>query len=79
MDYKYAVWEERDYTKKLDDAGEIYRVPIPSFICSNCKCVEKKRSNFCPNCGSIMVEGMTSDGCAIYYAIDTEDAINGSL
>lgn len=52
MDYKYATWEERDYTKKLDNAGEVYRAPIPSFVCSNCRHVVSKRSNFCPSCGA---------------------------
>lgn len=54
MDYKYATWEERDYTKKLDDAGEAYRASIPSFVCSNCRRVASKRSNFCPSCGAKM-------------------------
>ena len=74
MDYKYATWEERDYTKKLDDAGEVYRAPIPSFVCSNCRRVANKRSNFCPFCGASMVEGITSDGDMFYYSsIGLED------
>ena len=64
---KYATWEARNYTKKLDEHGEVYRVNIPSYICSNCGTAESKKSNFCPTCGSVMYREETVDGDMIYY------------
>lgn len=52
---KYAIWETRDYTKRLDEYGEVYRAAIPSYICSNCKCAMNKKSDICPNCNAIML------------------------
>lgn len=64
---KYATWETRNYTKKLDEHGEVYRVNIPSYICSNYGTAENKKSNFCPTCGSVMYRERTADGDMVYY------------
>ena len=70
---KYAIWETRDYTKRLDEYGEVYRAAIPSYICSNCKCAVNKKSDVCPNCDAIMVGGITSDSCIIDYDTNAEE------
>ena len=56
-----ARWEEADWVESDCHSFGTIRTPNAALRCSNCKnCFKKEllwKDNYCPNCGSMMLEG----------------------
>ena len=50
VEVKHGRWDEIE-----EEVWHLYkRWPITRFRCSQCKQIENKKSNYCPNCGAKM-------------------------
>lgn len=59
----HAMWEMRNFNKKVDRFGCVHRIIEPTFTCTNCRKVYSHVSPYCPNCGAKMDGAQNIETC----------------